>query len=74
MALVQVRRSDKSGVEIPEGTGARIRLEFYDGERIAHRADMTDAEAQELIEQFGLKEVEPRPSRAGERRLRLRGT
>lgn len=72
MALTQVRKSDKSGAEIPEGTGARIRLEYYDGETLAHRADLTTAEAAELIEAYGLQEVEPRPYRAGERRVRLK--
>lgn len=65
MALVQVRQSDKSGAEIPASTGARVRIEFYDGERLARRADLTDDEAATLIEEYGLKEVEPRPERRG---------
>lgn len=72
MAVVQVRKSDKSGAEIPEGTGARVRLEWYDGKRTAHRADLTDAEATKLIKDFGFNEVEPRPERRGETRIRLK--
>lgn len=71
MAVVTVRKSDKSGSEIPEGSGARVRLEWYDGEKVALRADLTDAEAKSLIKTYGLNEVEPRPTRAGERRIRL---
>ena len=72
MALVQIRRSDKSGAEIPENSGARIRIEFYDGKTVARRADLTEKEAAELIKTYGMKEIEPRPERRGERRLRLK--
>lgn len=72
MALVQVRQSDKSGDEIPASTGARVRIEFYDGSRLARRADLTDEEADELVEAFGLKEVEPRPERRGTQVPRIR--
>ena len=71
MALMQVRKSDKSGEEIPENTGARIRIEYYDGKTVARRADLTDAEAAKLVKEFGLVEVETRPDRRGERRVRL---
>ena len=60
MALVQARKSDKSGLMIPEGTGARVRIEFNDG-RVARRADLTDEEVQKLLP-FA-KEVETRPNR-----------
>lgn len=72
MALVQVRRSDKSGDELPAQAGARVRIEFYDGKRTARRADLTDAEADALIEEYGLKEVETRPERRGTNVPRLR--
>ncbi|MGZ6662706.1 MAG: hypothetical protein ACXVHL_35885 [Solirubrobacteraceae bacterium] len=71
MALMQVRKSDKSGQEIQPDTGARLRLEYYDGS-VARRADLTDAEAAELVKRYGLKEVETRPQRRGERRIRLK--
>lgn len=72
MALVQVRKSDASGAEIPEGTGVRVRLEWYAPDKVASRADLTDEEALELIERYGLAEVETRPERQGERRIRLK--
>lgn len=65
MALVQARRSDKSGEMIESNTGARIRIEFYDGKRQARRADLTDAEVEELL--GFAEEVESRP---GHRRSR----
>ena len=71
MALVQIRKSDKSGQEIQPETGARIRLEYYDGS-VARRADLTSEEAAELVKRYGLKEVEARPDRRGERRIRLK--
>ncbi len=71
MSIVQVRKSDKSGAEIAEGTGARVRVEYYDGERTAVRADLTDEETDRLIKEYGLYEVEPRPGRRGEKRVRL---
>lgn len=61
MALVQERQSDMSGRKIPHGTGARIRIEFYDGKRTARRCDLTDAEVQKLLP-FA-REVETRPDR-----------
>lgn len=61
MALVQARQSDKSGLMIPPGTGARVRIEFYDGKSVARRADLTDAEVDKLL--GFAKEVETRPAR-----------
>lgn len=61
MALVNARQSDKSGTLMDAGTGARIRIEFYDGERVARRADLTDDEVEKLLP-FA-KEVEVRPER-----------
>ena len=60
MTLVQARRSDKSGLMLEPGTGARVRIEFYDGS-VARRADLTDAEVEELLG-FAV-EVESRPER-----------
>ena len=61
MALVQARQSDLSQALIPPGTGARVRIEFYDGERIARRADLTDEEVEKILP-FAV-EVEARPER-----------
>lgn len=41
--------SDKSGDLIPAGTGARVRIMFYDENKIDMRADLTDAEVEDLI-------------------------
>jgi hypothetical protein len=64
MALIQARQSDKSGDILEPGTGARVRIEFYD-ERPARRADLTDVEVDELLG-FAV-EVESRPGRRRER-------
>ena len=61
MALKPTRVSDKSGLTIPAGTGARIRIEFYDGRTVARRADLTEQEVEELLG-FAV-EVETRPDR-----------
>jgi hypothetical protein len=61
MALIQARKSDKSGVLIEPGQGARVRIEFYDGKRTARRADLTDDEVEKLLP-FAT-EVEVRPER-----------
>lgn len=72
MPVRTVRVSSLSGEVIPEGTGARIRVMFQDPDRVDMRADLTDAEAAQLAEQFKAEEVEPRPDRrAGGRRLKL---
>jgi hypothetical protein len=61
MALVQERHSDMSGRKIPPGTGARVRIEFYDGTRVAQKCDLSDAEVAKLLP-FA-QEVETRPER-----------
>jgi hypothetical protein len=61
MALVQARQSDKSGALIPAGTGARVRIEFYDASRVARRCDLTDEEVEKILP-FAA-EVEVRPNR-----------
>lgn len=68
MALETVRRSDLSGNEIPAGTGARVRVMFYD-DRPDQRADLTDAEVKKLL--GFTKAVETRPARRGEKRVRI---
>lgn len=69
MGLQTVRRSDYSGDEIPNGSGARVRVMFYDGKRIDRRADLTDEEVEKLL--GFTEEVKPRPERQGEKRLRI---
>jgi hypothetical protein len=61
LARFDGRISDMSGDVIPPRTGARVRIEFYDGERVARRADLTDAEVEKLLP-FA-QEVETRPER-----------
>lgn len=61
MAFVQIRKSDKSGVEIPQGTGARIRVIFNAEDKDDLRADLSDEEVAELL---GFAQpVETRPMR-----------
>jgi hypothetical protein len=71
MPVRTVRVSSLSGEVIPDGTGARIRIMFQDPERTDMRADLTDAEAEQLAQEFKAEEVEPRPDRRAGRRLRL---
>lgn len=59
---VRVRVSDKSGQEIPDGTGARVRV-MYPDDRPDLRADLTDAEVTKLIKEYKLVETTPRPDR-----------
>lgn len=61
MALVALRKSDKSGELIPEGTGARVRIMFYDESRPDRRADLTDAEVEAVL--GFAEEVVTRPER-----------
>jgi len=68
MALVQVKKSDKSGKEIPEGQGVRVRLMYDDADRVDRRADLTIKEAEELLP-FA-QEVETRPERR-KRRIQI---
>jgi hypothetical protein len=63
MALETVRRSDASGKEIPQGTGARVRVMFNDKTKPDLRADLTDKEVKELLS-FAVP-VAIRPTRRG---------
>lgn len=66
MALVQVKKSDVSGTEIPENTGARVRVIFNDPTKVDLRADLTDKEVRDLLP--WAKKVQERPQR---RRMKL---
>jgi hypothetical protein len=66
-SLTVTLTSDKSGKQIPAGTGGRVRLIFYDEDKVDMRADLTDAEVKQLVEEYQLKPVQPRD----ERRKRL---
>lgn len=48
MARKTVLVSDISGVEIPDGKGATIRITFRDARKGARELDVTDAEAAKL--------------------------
>ncbi len=48
MARKQVFVSDRSGQEIPEGTGATVTVKFHDARMGVRVLDVTDAEAEEL--------------------------
>ena len=61
MAIEQVRKSDASGKEIPEGTGARVRVLWNTPGKADLRADLTDEEVMELMP--WLQPVTPRPTR-----------
>ena len=51
--------SDLSGVEIPEGKGATIRIKFHDARKGVRELDVTDDEAERL----GGRAVKPRGRR-----------
>lgn len=65
MALVTARKSDASGELIPDGTGARIRVIFYDDSKADRRADLTDAEVEKIL--TFAQEVKTRPERRARR-------
>jgi len=48
MAKKEVFVSDRSGQEIPEGTGASVTIKFYDARKGIRILDVTDSEAEEL--------------------------
>lgn len=49
MPLKTVRISSKSGDVIPDGTGARVRVMFFDSSKTDRRADLTDEEIAKLL-------------------------
>ena len=57
MPLKTIRISSKSGEVIPDGTGARVRVMFYDDSRPDQRADLSDEEVAEILLPF-TEEVE----------------
>jgi len=71
MARGTVLWSDKSGEQIAPQTGARVRVMFYDDERVDMRGDLTDEEVARLVKEYKLKPVQARPERRGEKRVRL---
>lgn len=71
MPVKTVRISSLSGAVIPDGTGARVRIMWVDEGRVDMKADLTDAEAKRLAKEYKAEEVEIRPERRGERRLRV---
>lgn len=48
MAKKEVFVSDRSGEEIPYGTGASVTIKFHDAKKGVRILDITDAEAEEL--------------------------
>lgn len=48
MARKTIRISDMNGKEIPEGTGATVRITFADARKGIRELDLTDAEAERL--------------------------
>lgn len=48
MAKKTIRVSDMSGVEIPDGKGATVRITFHDARKGVRELDVTDAEAEGL--------------------------
>jgi len=48
MAKREVFVSDRSGHEIPEGTGASVTIRFHDAKKGVRVLDITDSEAEEL--------------------------
>jgi hypothetical protein len=48
MAKKTVLVSDKSGREIPEGKGAKVRITFVDARKGSRELDPTDEEAMDL--------------------------
>jgi hypothetical protein len=53
MARKSVVTSDQSGIEIPEGTGARVTIRFNDQRKGVRVLDLTDQEAEKLGGRMG---------------------
>jgi hypothetical protein len=63
MPVRTVRISNLSGAVIPDGTGARVRVMWANGQRLDMRMDLTDEEAAKLAKAYKADEVDPRPDR-----------
>jgi hypothetical protein len=57
MARKTVLVSDKSGQAIEDGKGAKLRVTFTDARRGSREADLTDAEAERIINESGARAV-----------------
>jgi hypothetical protein len=67
MPVKTIRVSSLSGDEIPDGTGARVRIMWSDQRRLDMRMDLSDEEAAELAKRYNADEVDPRPDRRSKR-------
>ncbi len=61
MPLMYVRFSSASAEQIPDGTGARVRVMWNDGTKVDMRADLTDEEVAKFLP--WATPVVPRPER-----------
>lgn len=61
-AITITLTSDKSGKQIPPGTGGRVRILFNDSDKVDMRADLTDGEIERLVQDYKLKPVQTRES------------
>jgi hypothetical protein len=57
MARKTVLVSDQSGEVVAEGKGATIRILYGDARRGAYQADLTDKEAEAIVNKTGAKSV-----------------
>ena len=67
MPVRTVRISSLSGEQIPDGTGARVRIMWADPQRLDMRMDLSDEEAAKLAKAYKADEVDPRPDRRARR-------
>jgi len=58
-----IRVSDQSGRELPEGSGATIRITFADARKGAREADATDEEAAAIADRIRARKVARRGRR-----------
>jgi hypothetical protein len=57
MARKTVLVSDQSGEMVPEGKGAVLRINYSDARRGSYQADLTDSEAQAIVNKTNAKAV-----------------
>ncbi len=57
MARKTMLVSDQSGDLVPDGKGAVLRITYTDARRGAHQADLTDSEAQAIVNKTNAKAV-----------------